>query len=92
MEVRAIPFEPGAHGAQVHQVSVVRDRDQALGRIHTNRLRIQQRRVSGCRVTRVADRHLARQLLQHFVSKDLRHQAHALDVREVLPVGGGDAC
>ena len=33
----------------------------------------------------------AGQLLQHVVGKDFRDQAHALDVGEVLAVGGGDA-
>ena len=91
LEVGAIAFEPRADGAQVDQVAVVRNRDQSLGRLHADRLRIQQRRVAGRRIARVADGHRARQLLQHVVGEDLRHQPHALDVGQVLAVGRGDA-
>src|SRR5579859_5352594 len=35
----------------------------------------------------MTDRHPARQLLQHFIREDFRNKAHALDVREVLPIG-----
>ena len=76
---------------QVHQVAVVRDGDEALGRVDANGLRVEQRRVAGSRVARVADGHVAGQLGEHFFGEDVGNQAHALDVREVLAVGGGDA-
>ena len=41
LEVSAVALQPCAHVAQIHQVAVVRDRDQALGRVHADRLRIQ---------------------------------------------------
>ena len=91
LKVCAVALEFRANRPEVHQVAIVRNRDQALGRLHANGLRIQQRRVAGCRVARVSDRHVAGKLVQHFVGEDLRNQAHALDVGEMLSVGGGDA-
>ena len=69
----------------------MRNRDQALGGVHANRLRIQERRIAGRGVARVPDGHAAGKLGQHVVGKDLRDQAHAFDVGEMLAVGGGDA-
>ena len=91
LEVSAVALQPRAHIAQVHQVAVVRNRDQAFGGIHANGLRIQQCRVAGGGVAGVADGHGAGQLLQHVVGKDLRDQTHALDVGKVLAVGRGNA-
>ena len=39
----------------------------------------------------MTDRHLPRELLQDLISKDFRNQPHALDVGEVLPIGGSNA-
>ena len=91
LEVGAVALQARAHVAQVDQVAVVRDGDQALGRFDADGLGIQQRRVAGGRVARVADGHGAGQLGQHVVGEDLRDQAHALDVGQMLAVGGGDA-
>ena len=91
LEVSAVALQPRAHVAQVDQVAVVGDGDQALGRVHADGLGIEQRRVAGGGVARVADGHVAGQLGQHVVGKDLRDQAHALDVGQMLAVGGGDA-
>ena len=54
-------------------------------------LRVEQRRVAGGGVARVADGHVAGQLGEHVVGEDLRNQAHALDVGQMLAVGRGDA-
>ena len=91
LEVGAIALQARAHIAQVHQVAVVRNGDQALGGLHANGLRVQQRGVACRRVARVADGHRPGQLAQHVVGEDLRDQAHALDVGQVQSVGRGDA-
>ena len=91
LEVSAVALQARAQIAQVHQVAVVRDGDEALGGVDANGLRVEQRRVAGCGVARVADGHAAGELGEDVVGKDLRDQAHALDVGEVLAVGGGDA-
>ena len=59
--------------------------------IHPDGLRIQQRRVAGGRIARVADGQFAGQFRQHVVGEDVGDQAHALDVVKVGVVGGGDA-
>jgi hypothetical protein len=57
LEGRAVTLQPRPRVAQVHQVAVVRNRNQPLGALHANRLRIQQRRVARGRVTCVANGH-----------------------------------
>jgi hypothetical protein len=87
LEIRAFALQSSAHRAQVHQVAVVRDGDEAFGRLHANGLRVQQRRVAGGGVARVPDRHGAGQLGQHIVGENLADQAHAFDVGQPLPIG-----
>ncbi len=91
LEVSAVALEAGAQVAEVDQVAVVRDGDEALGGIDANGLRVEQRRVAGGGVARVADGHVAGELGEHIVGEDFRDQAHALDVGQMLAVGGGDA-
>ena len=67
------------------------DGDEALGGVDADGLGVEQRRVAGGGVARVADGHVAGELGEHVVGEDFRDQAHALDVGEVLAVGGGDA-
>ena len=80
-----------AHRTQVHKVSVMRNRDQSLRGINADRLCIQKGRIAGRRVARVSDGHMPGQLGEHFVSKDLRNQPHAFDVREMLAISGCNA-
>ncbi len=91
LEVCSFPLQTGAQIAQVHQVSIVRDGDQPAGRIHPDRLRIQERGVSGGRIPRVPDGKLPRKLGQHIVGKNVGYQSHAFDVEEIGIVGGSDA-
>ena len=77
--------------AEIDEVAVVRDGDEALGGVDANGLRVEQRRVAGGGVARVADGHVAGELGENIVSEDFRNQAHAFDVGEMLAVGGGDA-
>ena len=91
MEISPVAFQACADIAQVDQVAVVRDGDEALGGVDANRLRIQQCRISCRRVAGVADGHGAGKLGKYVVGENLRHQAHALDVREMLPICGRDA-
>ena len=57
LEVSSVSFQARAHIAQIDQIAVVRDGDQTLGRVHADGLGIEQRRVAGRRVARVADSH-----------------------------------
>jgi hypothetical protein len=91
-KVGAIAFQRRAQVAQVYQVAVMGNRDETLGGVNADGLRIEQRRVAGGGVAGVANGHGAGQLGQHVVGEDFAHQAHALDVGQVLAVGGGDAC
>ena len=91
LEICAFAFQARAHVAKIHQVAVVCDGDQALGGVDTNGLRVEQRRIAGRGITRVADGHVAGKLGQHIVSENLRNQAHAFDVGKTLAIGGGNA-
>ena len=91
LEVGAVALEAGAEVAEVDQVAVVGDGDEALGGVDADGLGVEQRRVAGGGVARVADGHVAGELGEHVVGEDFRDQAHALDVGEMLAVGGGDA-
>ena len=91
MEVSAVALEAGADVAEVDEVAVVRDGDEALGGVDADGLGVEQGRVAGGGVARVADGHGAGELGEHVVGKDFRDQAHAFDVGEALAVGGGDA-
>ena len=91
LEVSAVALQARAHVAEVDQVAVVGDGDEALGGVDANGLGVEQGRVAGGGVARVADGHRAGELGQHVVGEDFRDQAHALDVGQMLAVGGGDA-
>ena len=80
-----------AQVAEVDQVAVVGDGDEALGGVDANRLRIEQGGIAGCGVARVPDGHVALEPRDDVVGEDLRDKAHALDVRQMRPVGGSDA-
>ena len=91
LEVCAVAFEACAHIAEVDQVAVVGDGDEALGGIDADGLGVEKGGVAGGGVAGVADGHVAGKLGKDVVGEDLRDQAHALDVGEVLAVGSGDA-
>ena len=91
LEECAFALQMHAQVAKVHQVAVVRDRNQAFGRLHADGLRIEQRRVAGGRIARVPDGHVAFEARDHIVGEDLGDEAHALNVRKVRAVCGGDA-
>ena len=80
-----------AQVAEVHQVAVVRDRDETLGGVDANGLRVEQSGIAGGGVAGVADGHVAIELGEHVVSKDVGDEAHTLDVLQVGSVGYGDA-
>jgi hypothetical protein len=77
--------------AEVDQVAVVRDGDEALGGFDADGLGVEQRRVAGGGVAGVADGHVALEARDDFVGENFGDQAHAFDVGEVRAVGGGDA-
>ena len=83
LEVGAVALEARAQVAEVDQVAVVRDGDEALGGVDADGLRVEQRRIAGGGVARVADGHVAGKLGEHIVGEDFADQAHALDVGEM---------
>ncbi len=91
LEVSAVALQAGAQVAQVDQVAIVGDGDEALGGVDADGLGVEQGRVAGGGVAGVADGHGAGELGQHVVGEDFRDQAHALDVGQMQAVGGGDA-
>ena len=91
LEECAFALEVRAQVAEIHQVAVVRDGDEALGGFDANGLRVEQGRVAGGGVARVPDGHVALEARKHIVGEDFRDEAHAFDVGEVRAVGGGDA-
>ena len=72
LEDGALALELRADVAEVDEVAVVRDGDEALGGLDARWLRVQQRGVAGGRVAGVADGQVAGQLLQHVVGEDVR--------------------
>jgi hypothetical protein len=91
LEVGAIALEAGAEVAEIDEVAVVCDGDESPGGVDADGLSVEQGRVAGSGVAGVADGHGAGELGEHVVGEDLRNQAHAFDVGEVLAVGGSDA-
>ena len=59
------PLQVGAQFRRVGDVAVVRHRHAALVAGHRKRLRVQQHRIAGRGIARVADGQLARQRGQH---------------------------
>src|SRR5882762_2021585 len=90
LEERSSALELGTQITQIHQITVVRNGNKALSRLHADWLRIQQRRVARSRVARMADSHIALELGQYIVGEDIGNQPHALDVRKISAVGSSD--
>ncbi len=62
----------------VGDVAVMRQRDLALVAVHHDGLRVEQRRISGCRISRMSDGQRARHFRQRFGGKDIGDQPHRL--------------
>ena len=75
---RSLGFQPMTNFQRVHQVAVVRQRHHAFVRLHHDGLRIEQRRISCGRITRVPDGQRATQSSQRFFGKNVRYQPHRL--------------
>ena len=90
LKVSALALQARAQIAQVHQVAVVGDGDEALGGIDADGLSVEQRRVAGGGVARVTDGHMSGKLGEYIVRKDFGDQAHAFDVSQMLAVSCGD--
>ena len=90
LEDEAAAFEFVAELGGVGQVAVVGDGNLAARAIHRERLGVAQVRRAGGGIARVADGHVADEVVQDFRAVEhLRHQAHAV-VLEKLPVVAGD--
>ena len=87
---RALALQPRAHLHGVDQVAVVRHGNRSFVRLHQNRLRIQQRRVSGGRVARVADGQRAAHFREHIFGEDVGHRAHGLVRARSQAIGSDD--
>ena len=77
--------------AEIDEVAVVSDGEQALGGLDRDGLGVEKRGVAGGGVAGVADGDVAGQALENGVGKDLADEAHALHVGDVLAIRGGDA-
>ena len=91
LENRAAMFELAAQLERVRQVAVVRQRELALVAVDHDGLRVDQRRIAGGRIARVADGRGAGQVRDHFRRENLLHVAHGLVHVQVRAVGRGDA-
>ncbi len=76
LEDRSLALQPAANFRCVDQVAVVRQRDGAFIRLHHDGLGIEQRRISGSGVPRVADGERAMQPGENVFGEDVGHQAH----------------
>ena len=91
LEDGAAPLQLRAHFDGVGDVAVVRHRHAALVAGDREGLRVQQRRIAGRGVARVADGQLAGQLGQHPCGEDIRHMAHRLLAVDFSAIAGADA-
>ena len=87
----ALLLKLGANFERIGEIAVVRQRDLALVALHHDGLRIEQRRIAGGGVARVADGERAGNAGQHVGGEDVGDQAHGLVQLQLLAVGGGDA-
>ena len=78
-------------GVAVGQVAVVGDRQRALVALDVERLRIARADVARSRVARMADRHVAGQLLKFVLAEDLADEAHAFARLDGPAVAGANA-
>ena len=92
LEERALALELHAEIAEVDEVAVVGDGDEALGGFDADGLGVEERGVAGGGVARVADGHVALEACARTSSVKISDdEAHAFDVGEMGAVGGGDA-
>ncbi len=63
---------------RIVEIAVVRHGDRSFVRLHQDRLRIQQRGVSGRGVARVADGQRAAHFREHIFGEDVGDRAHGL--------------
>jgi hypothetical protein len=90
LENEAAGFQLVAELGGVGEIAVVGDGDLAAHAIHRERLGVAHVRRAGGGIARVADGHVADEVMQDFgVGKNLRHQAHAV-VLVKFPVMAGD--
>ena len=91
LEDGALLLQAGANFQRIGDVAVVRQRDLALVALHHDGLRVEQRRIAGGGVARVADGQRAGKLRQHVGGEDVGDQPHGLVQLQLLAVGRGDA-
>ena len=91
LEEGALALEARAQIAEVHQIAVVRNGDEALGGFDANGLRVEQRGVAGGRVARVADGDIAGELRSTSSVKMSATRPMPLMFERCCAVGGGDA-
>ncbi len=83
-------FEVVAELGGVGQIAVVGDGDLPAHAIHRERLRVADVRRAGGRITRVADGHVAHEVMENFRVKNLRHEPHAMVLEKFSVVAGDD--
>ena len=83
-KIEAAAFEFVAQLGGVGQVAVVGDGDLAARAIAGERLGVAQVGRAGGGIARVADGHVADEVVQDFAVENLRHQAHAAGARRIV--------
>ena len=84
-------FQRVAELGGVRQIAIVGDGDLAAHAIHRERLRVADVRRAGGGIARVADGHVADQVMENFRVENLRHQTHAVVLEKFSIVAGDDA-
>src|SRR2546425_4201204 len=88
---RPLRFQPMTNFQCIYQVAIVRQSHHPFVRLHSDGLRIEQRRISRGGITRVSNGQRATQSGQRFFGKDIRHQPHRLVHVQRQPIGGNDS-
>ena len=91
LEDRTFLFQLLAYLGRVGDVPVVGNRDLALAVCHRKWLRIQQHRIAGGRVARVANRQFTRQLVQHIRREDFGDVTHLPRAMNLAAIAAGYA-
>ena len=87
----AVALQAFAGGAEVDEVAVVGDGDEALGGFDGDGLGVEEGGVAGGGVAGVADGDVAGKPGEDGIGEDFGDEAHALHVGDGLSVRGGDA-
>ena len=81
-----------AHGIAVHEIAIMRDRNDIVALSNQKRSCIDRHTTAGCRVTRMANGNESRQRSQVIFGESAGDEAHARAQEQLLAVARGDPC